>query len=157
MYHALGSGGEDLAVKVYKTSILVFKDRDRYVTGEFRFRQGYSRTNPRKMVKMWAEKEFRNLKRLNGAGILSPTPLLLRSHVLVMEFLGSDGVAAPRLKDAALSSSQSREAFADVVRSMRTMYHTCKLVHADLSEFNMLYVDGRCAIIDVSQSVEISA
>jgi prepilin-type processing-associated H-X9-DG protein len=30
-------------------------------------------------------------------------------------------------------------------------------VHADLSEFNMLYVDGRCAIIDVSQSVEISA
>lgn len=31
----------DVAVKIYKTSILVFKDRDRYVTGEHRFRRGY--------------------------------------------------------------------------------------------------------------------
>ena len=72
--------------------------RDRYVTGEFRFRQGSCRTNPRKMVKMWAEKEMRNLKRIHQAGIVSPLPLLLRSHVLVMEFFGSDGSAAPRLK-----------------------------------------------------------
>lgn len=40
VYHA--SKDEDqLAIKVYKTSILVFKDRDRYVSGEFRFRGGY--------------------------------------------------------------------------------------------------------------------
>ena len=51
------------AIKVYKTSILVFKDRDKYVTGEFRFRQGYHKHNPRKMVKIWAEKEMRNLTR----------------------------------------------------------------------------------------------
>jgi hypothetical protein len=50
------------------------------------------------MVKMWAEKEMRNLKRINQAGIVSPLPLLLRSHVLVMEFFGADGSAAPRLK-----------------------------------------------------------
>ena len=53
----------DLAVKVYKTSILTFKDRDKYVTGEFRFRHGYCKHNPRKMVRTWAEKEFRNLTR----------------------------------------------------------------------------------------------
>ena len=41
---------EEYAVKVYRTSVLTFKDRDRYVTGEFRFRRGYSRNNPRKMV-----------------------------------------------------------------------------------------------------------
>lgn len=29
VYHAVTQAGEDLAVKVYKTSILVFKDRDR--------------------------------------------------------------------------------------------------------------------------------
>jgi RIO kinase 1 len=73
VYHALkhgtpdmvdGAGGDrHLAVKIYKTSILVFKDRDRYVTGEFRFRHGYNKSNPRKMVKLWAEKEMRNLKR----------------------------------------------------------------------------------------------
>jgi len=63
VYHATTSAGEDRAVKVYKTSILVFKDRDRYVSGEFRFRHGYSKGNPRQMVKVWAEKEMRNLKR----------------------------------------------------------------------------------------------
>lgn len=50
------------------------------------------------MVKVWAEKERRNLLRLNAAGIRSPRALQLRSHVLVMEFIGTDGVAAPRLK-----------------------------------------------------------
>jgi RIO kinase 1 len=63
VYHAVGKESEQLAVKVYKTSILVFKDRDRYVTGEFRFRKGYAKHNPRKMVRLWAEKEYRNLTR----------------------------------------------------------------------------------------------
>ena len=31
VYHASGPNGQDLAIKVYKTSILVFKDRDRWV------------------------------------------------------------------------------------------------------------------------------
>lgn len=50
-------------LQVYKTSILIFKDRDKYVSGEFRFRHGYCKHNPRKMVKTWAEKEMRNLIR----------------------------------------------------------------------------------------------
>lgn len=37
VYHSSTStAGKDLAVKVYKTSILTFKDRDKYVNGEFR-------------------------------------------------------------------------------------------------------------------------
>ena len=31
----------EYAVKIYKTSILVFKDRDKYVSGEYRWRKGY--------------------------------------------------------------------------------------------------------------------
>ena len=63
MYHARGSNDLELAVKIYKTSILVFKDRERYVAGDFRFRHGFNKSNPRKMVSMWAEKERRNLRR----------------------------------------------------------------------------------------------
>lgn len=37
---------------MYKTSIMVFKDRDKYVSGEYRYRHGYCRSNPRKMVKV---------------------------------------------------------------------------------------------------------
>lgn len=54
----------EFAVKIFKTSILIFKDRERYVSGEFRFRSGHCKGNPRKMVKQWAEKETRNLKRI---------------------------------------------------------------------------------------------
>lgn len=90
MYHALTPAGTHLALKIYKTSILVFKDRDRYVTGERRFQRGYSRHNPRKMVRMWAEKEMRNLKRLVAADIPCPEPVEVRENVLVMQFLGDE-------------------------------------------------------------------
>ena len=100
VYHAQNTEKKEYAVKVYKTSILVFKDRDRYVQGEFRFRHMSHQSNPRKMIKMWAEKEFRNLKRIRQSNIPCPEPVLVKSNVLVIEFIGRDGDAAPRLRDA---------------------------------------------------------
>ena len=47
-----------------------------------------SRHNPRKMVRVWAEKEMRNLKRLRTAGISCPEPVEVRENVLVMTFIG---------------------------------------------------------------------
>lgn len=155
VYHATTEGEGELAIKIYKTSILVFKDRERYVQGDFRFRHGYCKHNPRKMVKTWAEKEMRNLARLKSAGILCPSPLLLRMHVLVMSFIGQDGWPAPRLKDASLSESKLRECYLELVVNMRLMYQKCRLVHGDLSEYNILYFEGHLYIIDVSQSVDL--
>ncbi|KAL3869725.1 hypothetical protein ACJMK2_042374 [Sinanodonta woodiana] len=154
VYHATGKNGEDIAIKVYKTSILVFKDRDKYVTGEFRFRHGYCKHNPRKMVRTWAEKEMRNLIRINQAGIPCPEPILLRSHVLVMGFIGTEGLPAPLLKDSEISESKARELYLQCVNILRSLYHECHLIHADLSEFNLLYHEGQVYVIDVSQSVE---
>ena len=144
-----------LAVKVFKTSILVFKDRDRYVTGEYRFRRGYAKHNPRKMVRLWAEKEIRNLHRMHMAGLNVPTPVAVKANVLVMEFMGHDGWPSKRLKDAeGLDVAMWDSLYIQCVKSMRIMFHKCRLVHADLSEFNMLYHCGKLYIIDVSQSVE---
>ncbi|KAG0221060.1 RIO1 family-domain-containing protein [Mortierella sp. GBAus27b] len=155
VYHARTEDGEHRAIKIYKTSILVFKDRDRYVSGEFRFRHGYNKSNPRKMVKVWAEKEMRNLKRLHQAGIPCPEPLVLRMHVLVMGFLGDkNGWAYPRLKDAQIDEDRYPALYFQLVKYMRIMYQTCHLVHADLSEYNILYHSRTLYIIDVSQSVE---
>ena len=58
------------------------------------------------------------------------------------------------MKDAGLSVSKARELYLQVLLNVRTMYHSCKLVHGDLSEYNMLYHNGEAYIIDVSQSVE---
>ena len=155
VYYATTEDGTNLAVKIYKTSILVFKDRDKYVSGEYRFRQGYSKSNPRKMVKLWAEKEMRNLKRLYQAGIPCPEPITLRSHVLVMTFLGSkDGWAADKLKDADLSPEKQEAMYYRLMGYVRRLWQVCHLVHADLSEYNILYYKGDIFIIDVSQSVE---
>lgn len=166
VYHAMSIPDEDgdatplhRAIKVYKTSILVFKDRDKYVTGEFRFRQGYNKSNNRAMVKLWAEKEMRNLRRIHAAGIPCPEPIYLRLHVLVMGFLGSSkGLPAPRLKDVGFDVSEPEarwySLYMELLGYMRVMYQTCRLVHADLSEYNILYHKKRLYIIDVSQSVE---
>ncbi|KAM3929721.1 serine/threonine-protein kinase RIO1 [Leptodactylus fuscus] len=154
VYHASTSDGESRAIKIYKTSILMFKDRDKYVSGEFRFRHGYCKGNPRKMVKTWAEKEMRNLIRLNTAGIPCPEPVMLRSHVLVMGFIGKNDTPAPLLKNVHLTDSKAREMYLDIIHYMRRMYQDARLVHADLSEFNLLYHNGQLYIIDVSQSVE---
>ncbi len=69
-----------------------------------------------------------------------------------------DGLASlVPAQDATLSEAEARSAFEQVAKQMRTMFQECKLVHADLSEFNILYWKGKCVIIDVSQSVETSA
>lgn len=154
VYYASTPSGESRAIKIYKTSILMFKDRDKYVTGEFRFRRGYCKGNPRKMVRTWAEKEMRNLCRLKTANIPCPEPIRLRSHVLLMGFIGKDDMPAPLLKNVQLSESKARELYLQVIQYMRKMYQDARLVHADLSEFNMLYHGGDVYIIDVSQSVE---
>jgi RIO kinase 1 len=154
VYYARGGNGKEFAVKIFKTSILVFKDRDKYVSGEHRFRHGYCKSNPRKMVRTWAEKEMRNLKRLFSAGIPCPSPQLLKAHVLIMDFLGQDGWCAPRLKDATIEESQLMTCYLSTVMAMRIMYHDCCLVHGDLSEYNLLWHNNMVHVIDVSQSVE---
>ncbi|KAG6897642.1 hypothetical protein C0992_012621 [Termitomyces sp. T32_za158] len=138
VYHALTPENTHLALKIYKTSILIFKDRDKYVTGEFRFRRGYNRHNPRKMVRLWAEKEMRNLRRLVSAGIHCPDPIEVRENVLVMSFVGDkEGWASPRLKDAELPIDKCADLYVELVLIARRMFHQWHL-----------------CIIDVSQSVE---
>lgn len=90
------------------------------------------------MVKVWAEKEFRNLARIHKANIKCPEPVFLRSHVLVMKFIGENGFPAPLLKDAAVDDSLARKLYLDCVKMMHRIYNQAKLVHADMSEFNML-------------------
>lgn len=146
----------EYAVKIYKTSILVFKDRERYVDGEFRFRNTKNQSNPRKMVKVWAEKEFRNLKRLYLNGIPCPEPIELRSHVLVMEYLTKgNGQPSPKLRDHPFKDVEEiAKYYHQMLHYMRRMYQECRLVHADLSEYNSIVHKDVLYIIDVSQSVE---
>jgi len=147
------------AVKIYKTSTSMFRDRKRYTEGDHRVKMGYDSSNTRRQIQAWAEKEFRNLKRLEHSGIPSPAAIKVEENVLLMGLLGdSNGLAYPRLRDAVLEGDdveqQWRRLYFQALGLMRRLYRLCRLVHADLSEYNMLYDDNQLYIIDVSQSVE---
>jgi len=116
--------------------------------------QQKGKSNPRKMIKIWAEKEMRNYKRIYEANIPCPRPIMVKSNILLMQFLGKDGWPSPRLRDVTLPPKRQREAYIQCLRIMRHMFHRCKLVHGDLSEYNLLWHDNRVYVIDVSQSVE---
>ena len=52
------------------------------------------------MIKIWAEKELLNLKRIHQSSMNRPEPLSLKANVLVMGFIDKDNQPAPRLKNA---------------------------------------------------------
>ncbi len=63
--------------------------------------------------------------------------------------------ASPRLKDAEINDqSVYASLYSELILNVRKLFHQCKLVHADLSEYNILYHENHLFIIDVSQSVE---
>ncbi|XP_074550053.1 serine/threonine-protein kinase RIO3 [Halichoeres trimaculatus] len=145
---------EEVVLKVFKTTLNEFKNRDRYIKDDYRFKDRFSKLNPRKIIRLWAEKEMHNLARMKKAGIPCPEVVLLRKHILVLTFIGKDHVPAPKLKDVKLNSEDMKNAFYQVLHLMQLLYQECNLVHADFSEYNMLWHEGKVWLIDVSQSVE---
>jgi len=73
-----------------------------------------------------------------------------------MSFIGQDQVPAPKLKDVQLSLENLQAAYEEIIDIMKSMYVKCQLVHADLSEYNVLWYENHVHIIDVSQSVDIT-
>ncbi|KAJ1608892.1 RIO domain-containing protein [Cryptosporidium canis] len=169
------------AIKVFKTSVLKFKDRSKYVEGEFRFRRGYLKSkNPRKMVTQWCEKEFRNLRRIVISGLRCPIPIYIKKHIFVMSYIGdSTNIescnevyetyecendrnvnisenAAPRLKDVPISIGNKSwlRIYIEMIGIMYIMFNECHLIHGDMSEYNTLFYKGHVYVIDVSQSME---
>ena len=54
----------ECALKVFKTTLSEFKNRCQYVCGDVRFfKDEFKKQNPRKIMKIWAQKEELNLKR----------------------------------------------------------------------------------------------
>ncbi|CAB3401510.1 unnamed protein product [Caenorhabditis bovis] len=142
------------AIKVYKTTLSEFKNRGEYVKDDFRFK------NPRGVLKIWAEREFMNLSRMTKCNLPCPAPIKLKKNLLVMSLIGDSGLAAPRLKNVEWEfyTDDERRAVYDQVESiMCRMYKECLLVHADLSEFNLLLdSSNKVFVIDVSQAMDLS-
>lgn len=145
---------KEVAIKIFSTTLNEFKQRDRYIRDDYRFK-GALKQNNRNIIQKWCEKELHNLTRLKKAGIRCPEVVVMKKHVLVMEYIGKGyEKPAPKLKDAGLTDAEMICAYEEIVDIMKRMYSDARLVHADFSEFNILWHEGSCVVIDVAQAVE---
>ncbi len=147
--------GEDLdgmavAVKIYRMTTAESDYMLEYIVGDPRFKR--IRRNARTLIPLWAMKEYKNLQRYHQAGVKVPEPIDIEKNVLIMEFIGDkeSALPAPLLKDAILE--HPADVFNDIIDMIAVGYNDAGLVHADLSEFNILWHD-KPIIIDVSQAV----
>lgn len=160
IFHADGGAGKDCvipkecAIKIFKTTLNEFKTRDKYIQDDYRFKDRFSKQNPRKIIHMWAEKEMHNLMRMHKHGILCPEVVVLKKHILVMSFIGESHKPAEKLKEAFLKPTELTQAYGQTTAGMKSLYEDAQLVHADLSEYNILWHNKQCWFIDVSQAVD---
>lgn len=149
VFHATTPQGDSLAVKIFRTNTATFRSFMTYIAGDPRF--GHVRPNRRDIVYVWAQKEYKNLQRYYEAGVRVPNPIAWKQNVLLMEFIGTDGSPAPRMKDAPFDDAA--EAYEKLVEQYRLGAAEGSLVHGDFSEFNILNHDGEAVVIDVAQAV----
>ncbi|MFQ6119369.1 MAG: serine protein kinase RIO [Methanosarcinales archaeon] len=153
IFHAIGSERE-LAIKIYRISTSNFKEMQNYLIGDPRFSN--IRHTKKDIVFAWTKKELRNLKRAYEAGVRVPKPIIAHKNVLVMEFIGKDGIPMPQLKDVELDKTQRKKIFNKIIEYIKLLYQNAKLVHSDLSEYNILYTNKNeypIVFIDMGQSL----
>ena len=138
-----------VAIKIYLTRTANFQKMQNYIAGDRRFMNiGKSRKD---IVFAWTRKEFSNLKRAMDASIPVPRPLVFDRNILVMEFLGRDGVAYPQLRVA--DPGDPAATYHELIGLVQKLWKDAKLVHGDLSEYNILYGEGTVYLIDMGQAV----
>ncbi len=138
------------ALKIYKVETSDFKHMADYITGDERFKN--VRKDKLEIIKAWTKKEQRNLFDLNNAGVRVPLPIAYNRNCLVMEFIGKNGVPAPRAKEKPFTEPEKQ--YTVLCDYLAKMY-IIGLVHSDLSEYNILNNDEELVIIDVGQTITV--
>ncbi len=153
VYFGYSRDKKPAAIKIYKKDAHSVRWMTKYIKGDPRFiKVGKS---PIQIVYTWAKKEYKNLSRLNNHKISAPYPYKIRDNVLLMSYIGEEsGTPAPRLKDIRDFQNINKEISVSI-GFIEEMFCKAKLVHGDLSEFNILYHHGKQYLIDVSQAVTI--
>lgn len=134
------------AIKMYRVTSANFKKISQYITRDYRFKT--IKGNLRKVIMAWSQKEFRNLNLCHKAQMNVPYPYIQMNNVIVMQYI--DG---GMLKDIYLEDPE--DFFEQLLEQLYIMRHEAKLVHGDLSEYNIMVQDQTPYIIDVGQAMSI--
>ena len=127
---------EWVAIKVYRIEACDFKKMWKYLVGDPRFSLMTKRTQ--KVVKIWCQREFKNMKIAQRAGVNCPKPLAVQDNVLIMSFIGDNGAIAHRLID--VMPDDPEQLYTMVLDNLKKLVNA-NLVHGDLSAYNILLWD----------------
>lgn len=105
------------------------------------------------MANQWAGAEFVYMRQLWAAGARVPFPVN-GPGPLLMEFLGDEDRAAPRLVDARLSKEVATS-ICDQVLAQLKLLTSEGIVHGDLSAYNILVWQDEAWLIDFPQAVDL--
>lgn len=145
VYYAY-KGLEIRAIKIYRVTSANFNKIASYIARDFRFKS--VKGNQRKVVMRWIEKEYRNLVLCHKSHVNVPYPYSVSNNCIIMEHI--DG---PMLKDIELQNP--KDFLMEIIAQIKLMKNEAKLIHGDLSEFNILVRDNEPVIIDLGQAMSI--
>jgi RIO kinase 1 len=151
-----------LAVKVYRSlEARGFRNDNVYQQGRFikdsRLRRAYqnkSRAGRHTQFDLWVSAEYETLKLLHSAGARVPKPYESLGSAIVMEYIGSRDDPAPSLNRVKLSKEEARQIREELLQQVQ-LWLSCGRIHADLSPYNILYMEGAITVIDFPQSVNL--
>ncbi len=150
LYWGKDKEGNTLAIKIFLTVSAEFKKGMLvYIQGDPRFTR--VRRDTRSLIYLWAQKEFKNLHIAFEAGVSVPRPIAVRRNVLIMEFIGENGISAPLLREIQIKNPS--RIYRQILANVKRLYRKAGLVHADLSEYNVMIWKRKPVLFDVSQTV----
>jgi len=142
------TGDELRIVKVYRTAAN-FKKMYQFMKCDPRFEGvGGSKLT---VVYAWARKEHSNLLRARKGGVNVPTPYAYFKNIICMEYIGDKEVAPILLKKR---PKDPKKFYRMLLKEMKKL-HKSRLVHTDLSEYNILNFNEKPVLIDFSQAVDL--
>lgn len=106
------------------------------------------------LKKLWVKREYYLLKKLSQKGVNLPKVFDYNNNSIMMEYLGTLNLSAPLIKDIDFSPDLAKLAFDEIIKSIKIFIKN-GIVHADLSEFNILWWQDKPFIIDFPQAVDI--
>ncbi|MGB9756221.1 MAG: serine protein kinase RIO [Candidatus Bathyarchaeales archaeon] len=153
VYWGKDKQGNELAIKIYLTVSAEFrKGMLKYIEGDPRFKG--VRHDTRSLIFAWAQKEFKNLELATMAGVRVPKPIAVKNNVLIMEFIGENGVSALSMKEQPPKNPE--KTYNTLLTYLKRLYNKAELVHGDLSEYNIMIWKNQPVIFDMSQAVPLS-
>jgi RIO kinase 1 len=152
IYWAKTPNGKELAIKIYLTISAEFKKGKLiYIEGDPRFKN--VKHDTRSIVFAWALKEYKNLELAQKASVKVPRPIDVKNNVLIMQFIGKNGVTAPLLKEE--PPKNPTEIYEILLGYIGRLYQKARLVHGDISEYNVMVWRNKPVLFDVAQAVPL--